>query len=118
MIVEALKKSPSTTLIYNADDPLCAAIAERVDNPLIGFGIDEPTGLEADRISDSRFCAKCNAPYSMNTFITDSSENTAAPNAAGNVRDSHLPHTTSIFPAIKMVGILGPFRGQMAFLYP
>ncbi len=62
VIVEALKKSPSTTLIYNADDPLCAAIAERVDNPLIGFGIDEPTGLEADRISDSRFCAKCNAP--------------------------------------------------------
>ena len=62
VIAQALEKSPTTTLIYNADDPLCAAIAERVPNASIGFGIDEPTGLEADRISDSRFCAKCNAP--------------------------------------------------------
>ena len=62
VIAEALRESPETTLIFNADDPLCAAIAGRVDNPSIGFGIDEPTGLEADRISDSRFCARCNAP--------------------------------------------------------
>lgn len=62
VIASALEKSPTTTLIYNADDPLCASIAARVGNPSIGFGIDEPTGLEADRISDSRFCAKCNAP--------------------------------------------------------
>ncbi len=62
VIARALEKSPGTTLIYNADDPLCAAIAGRVPNRCIGFGIDEPTGLEADRISDSRFCAKCNAP--------------------------------------------------------
>ncbi len=62
VIAQALEQSPDTTLIYNADDPLCAAIADRVPNRCIGFGIDEPTGLEADRISDSRFCAKCNAP--------------------------------------------------------
>jgi lipid II isoglutaminyl synthase (glutamine-hydrolysing) len=62
VIAQALEKSPATTLIYNADDPLCAAIADRVPNQSIGFGIDEPTGLETDRISDSRFCAKCNAP--------------------------------------------------------
>ena len=62
VIAQALEASPATTLIYNADDPLCAAIAERVPNEAIGFGIDEPTGLEEDRISDSRFCAKCNAP--------------------------------------------------------
>ncbi|HIZ47026.1 MAG TPA: DUF1727 domain-containing protein [Candidatus Olsenella pullistercoris] len=62
VIAEALRRSPETTLVFNADDPLCAAIAERVDNPLVPFGIDEPTNLEADRISDSRFCARCNAP--------------------------------------------------------
>ncbi len=62
VIAQALEQSPDTTLIYNADDPLCAAIAGRAPNRCIGFGIDEPTGLEADRISDSRFCAKCNAP--------------------------------------------------------
>lgn len=61
-IARALASSPETALIYNADDPLCASIAARVDNPGLPFGIDEPTNLEADRISDSRFCAKCNAP--------------------------------------------------------
>ena len=62
VIAEALRRSGKTALVYNADDPLCASIAARVDNPGLPFGIDEPTGLEADRISDSRFCARCNAP--------------------------------------------------------
>lgn len=60
VIAEALRRSPETTLVFNADDPLCAAIADRVGNASLGFGIDEPTDLEADRISDSRFCARCN----------------------------------------------------------
>ena len=62
VIADALRRSPETAIAFNADDPLCASIAERVDNPRVAFGIDEPTGLEADRISDSRFCALCNAP--------------------------------------------------------
>ena len=62
VIAKALQGSPETALIFDADDPLCAAIADRVDNPGLPFGIDEPTGIEADRISDSRFCARCNAP--------------------------------------------------------
>ena len=57
VIADALRRSPETAIAFNADDPLCASIAERVDNPRVAFGIDEPTGLEADRISDSRFCA-------------------------------------------------------------
>ena len=61
VIAEALRRAPETALVFNADDPLCASIADRVDNPGLPFGIDEPTGLEADRISDSRFCARCNA---------------------------------------------------------
>ena len=62
VIAEALRRSPGTALVFNADDPLCAAIADRVGNASLAFGIDEPTDLEADRISDSRFCARCNAP--------------------------------------------------------
>ena len=60
VIAEALRRSPETTLVFNADDPLCAAIADRVGNTALAFGIDEPTDLESDRISDSRFCARCN----------------------------------------------------------
>ncbi len=62
VIARALELSPTTTLIYNADDPLCASIADRVPNRSIAFGIDGATDTESDRISDSRFCAKCNAP--------------------------------------------------------
>lgn len=62
VIAQALKASPNTVLIFNADDPLCANIADRVENPKIPFGINGATGTETDRISDSRFCAKCNAP--------------------------------------------------------
>ena len=62
VIAHALELSPATTLIYNADDPLCAAIAARVPNASIAFGIDGATDTESDRISDSRFCSQCNAP--------------------------------------------------------
>lgn len=62
VIARALEESPATTLLFNADDPLCASIARRVPNPRVAFGIDEPTGTESDKVSDSRFCAVCNAP--------------------------------------------------------
>lgn len=62
VIERALAASPGTVLLYNADDPLCAGIAERASNRAIPFGIEGATGTESDRISDSRFCAKCNAP--------------------------------------------------------
>ena len=62
VIAHALELSPATTLIYTADDPLCASIAARVPNTSIAFGIDGATGTESDRISDSRFCSQCNAP--------------------------------------------------------
>ena len=58
-IAESLRRSPVTTFIYNADDPLSSAIADAVDNPCLGFGIDEPTDVEADDSSASRVCACC-----------------------------------------------------------
>lgn len=62
VIAQALALSPTTTLIFNADDPLCASIADRVPNPSLPFGLDGPTGGEASHIAESRFCAHCNAP--------------------------------------------------------
>lgn len=62
VIVQALESSRFTTLIFNADDPLCAAIADRVPNPTIPFGLTEATGTETTRISESRFCPKCDTP--------------------------------------------------------
>jgi len=37
-IEAALKNSPKTVFVYNADDPLCAAIAAKVPNGSIAFG--------------------------------------------------------------------------------
>ena len=58
-IAAALEGSPDTVFLYNGDDPLCAAIADRVPNRSMAFGIACDMGLDADRISDSRFCQKC-----------------------------------------------------------
>ena len=112
VIAKALQGSPETAIIFDADDPLCAAIADRVDNPGVPFGIDEPTGIEADRISDSRFCAPsprasrrtasrtaasartATRRLTTSTSTTDSWASTAAPSAAGRVPSSHLPQLT------------------------
>ena len=60
-IVGALQSSPTTTLVFNADDPLCAAIAERAGNPAIAFGIDEDLGLAQNTVADSHMCQRCSA---------------------------------------------------------
>lgn len=40
-LIKALKYSPKTTLIYNADDPNCQYIADNCDNPCVSFGMKE-----------------------------------------------------------------------------
>ena len=60
-IAAALASSPATTLIYNADDPLCQAVADRVDNRCIPFGIGEDLGLAQNSIADASMCQRCDA---------------------------------------------------------
>lgn len=62
VFVEALSKTPGTTFVYNGDDPFCVAVARKVPNPKVAFGIAEDMGIEQDRIADSRFCQECGAP--------------------------------------------------------
>lgn len=64
-IASALEASPSTVLVYNADDPLCevvAACVRRRGAKTVPFGIDEDLHLPADRIAEGRFCPQCGAP--------------------------------------------------------
>ncbi len=58
-IVGALESSPGTVLVYNVDDPLCAAVADRVDNRAIGFGIGEDLGLPQNTVTDAQMCQRC-----------------------------------------------------------
>lgn len=62
-VVRALESSPATTLVFNADDPLCAAIADRVRNPSIGFGIGEDLGLPQNSVADAQMCQKCSGMF-------------------------------------------------------
>lgn len=70
-IIEALELSPDTVLVYNADDPLCAMVAE----PFRGTGRCIPFSCSLDRTdsdlldgdgtaSDSRLCPVCGMPLS------------------------------------------------------
>ena len=60
-IVGALEKSPNTVLVYNADDPLCARIAERAANRSIAFGVNEDLGLPQNSVADAQMCQRCSS---------------------------------------------------------
>ncbi len=62
-IAGALAQSPETTLIYNADDPMCARIAEIVDNPTISFGVAEDLHQEQNSVADAQMCQRCSAMF-------------------------------------------------------
>jgi CobQ-like glutamine amidotransferase family enzyme/UDP-N-acetylmuramyl tripeptide synthase len=58
-IEQALSASPQTVLVYNADDPNCQAIADKVPNRSIAFGIDEDLHLPQNKVSDTHMCQRC-----------------------------------------------------------
>lgn len=65
VLVRALAGSSQTTLVYNADDPLCEGVARRAHaagTPLLPFGIGEDLRLAPDRVQGGGFCQQCGAP--------------------------------------------------------
>ena len=58
-IAGALTVSPDTVLVYNADDPLCARIADEVPNRTVAFGLSESMGLAQNTVTDAQMCQKC-----------------------------------------------------------
>ena len=63
-IAGALAASPKTTLVYTADDPQCAAIADAVPNPTIAVGIGEDMELARLGAQEAATCLQCGAPLS------------------------------------------------------
>lgn len=69
-IVGALASSPESILVYNADDPLCAYIAEqaacapgREKTPSIAFGVSESMGLAQNTVTDATMCQRCSTMF-------------------------------------------------------
>lgn len=85
-IVETLKSSPETVLVYNADDPRCAGIAAAAPNRNVAFGVNGAMSLaeeaageaeggseagaggdaggKADEAAGGKSCQQCQAPLS------------------------------------------------------
>ena len=63
-IVSALELSPRTTLIYNADDPLCTAVAQTAPNKSIAFGVQGSMGLAQNSVADAQVCQHCSSTLS------------------------------------------------------
>ena len=59
VIVQALSASPNTVLVYNGDDPLCALIAKRVNNPSFAFGVSVDMKLPQNSVADAQMCQCC-----------------------------------------------------------
>ena len=69
-IVGALGSSPKTVLVYNADDPLCASIADRAAQlpgrertRSIAFGVSESMGLAQNTVTDATMCQRCSTMF-------------------------------------------------------
>lgn len=70
-LVSALEASPETTLIYDADDPLCAAVARRAAEspareqsaPNVTFGIEEDLHLPQNSVADAQMCQFCSGMF-------------------------------------------------------
>ena len=60
-IIATLRKSPSTVLIYNADDPMCQSIADEVDNPKIPIGTLDVIDDSQAPATEAQMCQKCDA---------------------------------------------------------
>lgn len=61
-IIAALERSSETVLVYNADDPLCTAVARAVPNETIAFGIGESMNLAQNSVADAQICQHCSSP--------------------------------------------------------
>lgn len=71
-IIATLKTSPDTVLVYNADDPRCAGIAQAAPNRSVAFGVNGLMSLaesadnedECDQATGGRACQQCQGPLS------------------------------------------------------
>ena len=86
-IAGALAASPDTVLVYNADDPLCARIADEVPNRTVAYGLERVHGPGPEHRAPTPRCARnATAWCATITASTASSATTSATNATSRAR--------------------------------
>lgn len=58
-IASALRSSPDTVLVYNADDPFCEAVARRAGNKRLAFGIEGKMDAPSAADESACICQEC-----------------------------------------------------------
>ncbi|MDY4976612.1 MAG: MurT ligase domain-containing protein [Clostridia bacterium] len=59
MLNRALEQLSHTTLLLNADDPLCAQFAKRFSLQAVFYGITQDLGISCNETKEGRFCPFC-----------------------------------------------------------
>ena len=63
-IRKGVVKSPNSTLVLNADEPLSASLSLDVPNKVVWYGLDKTVGVQGDvDLKDAGVCQKCGKEY-------------------------------------------------------
>ncbi len=65
-----VERSPKSTLVLNAEEPLSASLALNVPNKVVWYGLEESVGVQGNvDLSDAGVCPVCGAPYDYDYHI-------------------------------------------------
>lgn len=67
---QGISGTPSSTLILNADDSLCASLGQHVKNPVVYFGMSDGVYPQQEAVlsSDAAFCLQCQSKYEYSSI--------------------------------------------------
>ena len=69
-IRRGVKRSPDSTLVLNAEDPLSASLALGVPNKVIWYGLDETVGEQGNvDLTDAGTCPRCHSEFEYDYHI-------------------------------------------------
>ena len=69
-IQSGIEKSPSSTLVLNADEPLSASLAVGAPNSVVWYGMSEETGTQGNvDLADAGVCPVCGGSYTYDFHI-------------------------------------------------
>ncbi|MDO4519571.1 MAG: MurT ligase domain-containing protein [Eubacteriales bacterium] len=65
-----IERSPKSTLVLNAEEPLSASLALNVPNKVVWYGLDSTVGVQGNiDLSDAGVCPKCGGEYEYDYHI-------------------------------------------------
>ena len=86
LLDQAIRKVPDTTLILNADDPLCVSLGK--DRKCLYYGIDQDCNNKIEETREGRFCPECGKELSYEYYHYSQLGKFSCPNCSFKRPDS------------------------------